>query len=314
VTSLGGSATGFTTAKLTGTVDTGDESTTYRWIVQDVHTRANALTTPTATLAPSSAPQAVEGTIAGLQPGTTYDVGLAVENAQGGTNDWRYSVFTTPQRSHLTFEPLRRDEIKLDDLTLRATFDLTGLYSRYAALDLYASPFPYRRWKLINGEVLPARHGFTRVPLCPLPSDPTSCGPFDRNFKLRGQQGDDRSRTRTVYVDPLLSVGVDREKSGYSPWLDASLNAAVHHLTHFHTQRVYFYEGPGHRGPFTLEASRRLTVVDNLTDENAELQARVRFRYTAAGTTIACFRHPLVPDMGRPFLARWCGRPALPRR
>jgi hypothetical protein len=89
-----------------------------------------------------------------------------------------------------------------------------------------------------------------------------------------------------------------------------SFNATVHHIgrRHFRSQTIYFYRGPTNRGPWTRVKSQRVTISSNGPYGETFLNAKIRYYNRHSGFTWACYRHPLVSDMGRPFLFKACGR------
>jgi hypothetical protein len=131
---------------------------------------------------------------------------------------------------------------------------------------------------------------------------------MQQDFKLRAVDGSGRSASRLVTVDPLVDLTVTRERNGASPWLDAALQASVHPMRgRFRSQPVYFYEASSRRAPFVLVRTGRFRVQDDTT-----LVARVRIHQPGAGDTIACYRRPILSDMGLPAVRPRCGRRRLP--
>jgi hypothetical protein len=103
-----------------------------------------------------------------------------------------------------------------------------------------------------------------------------------------------------VYVLPNVRLIVSR-------WYGSGLVvggyvAEVHELSHYRSQRVYFYRRHGSRGQFTLAASARLRYF------GGSLSANFSFHDSASVEVMACVRHRLLADMGPPLHHRACTR------
>ena len=218
------------------------------------------------------------------------------------------TALRTPQHAAVSLGAPHPSSIPLGRLSVRVSAGVGDIFNRYAPLQLQVATAPYRRWQVVEGRAAPAAGATVVLPACPDRNVEDACPWMQQNFKLRAIDGADRSAPRLVTVDPLVDLVVARERNGASPWLDAALQASVHPLhARFRSPPVYFYEAATSRGPFTLAGISRFRVQDNTT-----LVARARIRHPGAGDTIACYRRPILPDMGLPPVRRGCGRRALP--
>lgn len=305
-------ATGYSTATLAGTVDPDGAATSYYWMYQRADSRGPLLSTAPVSLPSDSTPQQVQSNLSGLDPGTGYYVALVATSSVGPATARRIDAFTTPENPRLRGLRLRRGSTVIGrNHALVLSVTVAGAFDPLAPVGLYAASPPYRRWKLVDGLVLPARHGATRIAACP---DGDSCPWLDQNVRFRVQDGPSRTRAVQEYVYPSASTSVIRENDGDSPYLDAALSVSAGAITgRFRSQPVFFYEGAARQGSFTLAAVARLRVVMNVhstggTAGYSDLIARARIRDPSAGVTFACYRYPILPDMGRSFVDAVCGQ------
>jgi hypothetical protein len=248
--------------------------------------------------------QSVSTTVTALQPGTAYDVQLQATSSAGPVS--AAASLTTPQNAHVTLAAPHPGSVPLGMLKVTAAGRVTGVFSRYAPLQLEVATAPFTTWRVIDG-VVPRADGSAALSACPDRSTQNACPWMQRNFALRAVDGNARSMVRHVSVDPLVDLSVSRERNGASPWLDATLAASVHALHgHFRSQPVYFYEAPSARGPYTLVHAGHFRVQDQTT-----LVATARIHQPAAGSTVACYKRRLLPDMGFPGARRGCGARTL---
>jgi hypothetical protein len=297
----------FHSVTLTAAINPGNLPTNYTWTVND-HLYTSSYRSAEGAIAASSNTSTVTSTVSGLKPGTTYDVSLYAENSAGDVSVLQPRLVTTPsQFTMILVRPTRNAEY-LGSNSANVEIVLSGEYGIDAPLDLYVRPASQRRWHLSNSYHLPRAGVQTiHVPVCAFG---TACQWQSENFKVRAVFGAEHTRAVQEYVYPQIIDDVTRERYGTSPWLDAILEATIHRQRgRYRSQPVFFYDGPSRRGPFTRMAvsrfHRRAATV---------LIARARILDPHAGVTFGCFRHQLVPDMGTPFTARWCGRRYLPRR
>lgn len=317
-TGSSGRATGFRTAAVSGTLDTGGAQTTYSWIAEDHANHAPEIKTTPVTLPAGQGSVTVSGQLTGLQPGTDYDLALLASNNYGSSNHWTYNALSTPQRVRITVHTNASRSVRIGDSKLQVWAHLAGEFSRYEPVQLYVAPAPFHHWYLANNfGGRPGRYDNARTALC---LDQyilyLNCRWTMQNFKLRIRDGSAYSKPLLEYAEPGISSSSVRENNGYSPWIDVRISAYVHYVHHdFHTQPVYFYEGRSRRGPFRLRAVGHFRLRDNTKSGiewgSAELVASARLNMRFTGYTYECFRHQLLPDMGKPFLAKWCGRRTL---
>jgi hypothetical protein len=301
-------ATGFTTATLGATINPGGAVTTYDWSLADTSGHSPAVQSAPVALAAYDTPQPVQTSVGGLAPGTTYSVTLEATSSAGVVDARAGTGLRTPQHARVSLGAPHPASIPLGRLSVRVSAGVAGIFSRYAPLQLQVAPAPYIRWRVVEGRSAPAAGATVVLPACPDRNVENACPWMEQNFKLRAVDGDDHSAPRLVTVDPLVDLAVTRERSGASPWLDAALQASVHPLHgRFRSPPVYFYEAVSSRGPFTLATVSRFRVRDDTT-----LVARARIRHPGAGDTIACYRRPILPDMGLPPVRRGCGQRTLP--
>jgi hypothetical protein len=301
-------ATGFTAATLTATINPGGAITTYHWTLTDAAGHGPEVQSAPGAVAAYDTPQPVQSSIQGLEPGTTYDVTLEATSSAGEVDATTAHPLVTPQHPTVSLSAARPSSIALGRLSVQVSAGVGGVFNRYAPLQLQVATAPYRRWQVVEGHAAPA-HGATVVlPVCPDRDVENACPWMQQDFKLRAVDGSGHSATRLVTVDPLVDLAVSRERNGASPWLDAMLQASVHPMRgRFRSEPVYFYEAASRRAPFVLTGVGRFRVQDNTT-----LVARMRIRQPGAGETIACYRRPILPDMGLPTVRPGCGRRRLP--
>ncbi len=300
-------ATGFTTATLSATVDPGGAITTYHWILSDTSGHSPVVQSAPGALAAYDTPQPVQTSVAGLEPGTTYAVTLEATSSAGLVDARAGTPLRTPQHATVSLGLPHPTSIPLGRLSVRVSAGVAGIFNRYAPLQLQVATAPFVRWKVVEGRSAPAAGSTVVLPACPERNVENACPWMQQNFKLRAVVGSTDSAPRLVTVDPLVDLAVTREHNGVSPWLEAALQASVHPLHgHFRSPPVYFYEAATSRGPFTLVTVSRFRVQDDTT-----LVARARIRHPGAGDTIACYRRPIVPDMGLAPVRRGCGRRTL---
>jgi hypothetical protein len=301
-------ATGFTAATLSATINPGGAITTYDWILSDTSGHSPVVQSAPVALAAYDTPQPVQTSVGGLEPGTTYAVTLEATSGAGVVDARAGTALLTPQRATVSLGAPHPSSIPLGRLSVRLSAGVGGIFNRYAPLQLQVATAPYRRWKVVEGRPAPATGTTVVLPACPGRNVENACPWMEQDFKLRAVDGADHSAPRLVTVDPLVDLAVTRERNGASPWLDAALQASVHPLHgRFRSPPVYFYEAVTGRGPYTLARVSRFRVQDATT-----LVARARIRHPGAGDTIACYRRPILPDMGLPPVRRGCGRRALP--
>jgi hypothetical protein len=127
------------------------------------------------------------------------------------------------------------------------------------------------------------------------------------NFPMRAESV---SRPTLVYVTPSVELLASRPHD--SREVQAEYTARVHELSHYHTQLVYFYKRPIGSRAISRLGSARLKYLRS--SEYPELHAVFDYNDTGAGQIFSCVRHALLPDMGKPFRAPWCGARTLPSR
>jgi hypothetical protein len=301
-------ATGYRTAILRGTINPDGASTTYHWIYRGVRPAyLSAQRTGSFSLPGDRASHSVKTHLTGLVPGESYDVELVASNHYGDDSDTRARIFQTPQHPQLSGLHLGRSEIKLGDTRPRASVRVQGAFNPHVPLHVLVSRAPYHRWRLTNDQRTPARQGPTHMQICGT-GPPGGCPVLDRNFLVEVQDGRAHTSPKAVWVDPVTSVNVHREKNGSSPWLDPVFSAKVHYVTHrqFHRQLVFFYLGPSPKGPWTRVGYGRLSRQSSGSGMTT-LTAKTRYLNKGTGFTWVCYRHPLLQDMGRPFFFKACG-------
>jgi hypothetical protein len=301
-------ATGYRTAIVRGRVNPDGAATTYHWIYRGVQpANLSPHHTKDFSLPGDRASHTVKTPLNGLVPGESYSIELVASNHYGSHSDNGAQAFQTPQHPELSGLHLGRSEIKLGDSPPRASVRVRGAFNPYVPLHVLVSRAPYHRWRLTNDQRTPARSGTTHMQICA--SEPAGgCPALDRNFLVEVQDGRARTSPKVVWVDPVSSVNVYREKNGSSPWLDPVFTAQVHYVTHrqFHRQRVFFYLGPRRKGPWTRVGSGLLSR-ESSGSGMTTLTARTRYKHNGTGFTWSCVRHSLLRDMGRPFFFKACG-------
>jgi hypothetical protein len=302
-------ATGYRTAVLRGTINPGGAATTYHWLYRAVQPAyLPAQRTRSYSLPGYRAGHLVKTAIEGLVPGESYSLELVASNHYGDGTDNKARAFRTSQHPQLSGLQLGRSEIKLGDSPPRASVQVKGAFNPYLPLQVLVSRAPYHRWWLTNDQRTPARSGLTHMQVCG--AEPAGgCPVLDRNFRVEVQDVRARTSPEEVWVDPVTSVNVYREKNGSSPWLDPVFSARVHYITRrqLQHQSVYFYLGATRKGPWTRVGSGRL-VRQSSGSGMATLTARTRYYNKGTGFTWVCYRHPLLRDMGKPFFFKVCGQ------
>jgi hypothetical protein len=319
VSAVHGSATGYRTAGVGGTINPDGDATTYYWVADNVAEQTPPRRTRSATIPAGTSAVSVSGTLTGLTPDTRYDLTLVATNAVGMSNSLDFPAFTTPEHVRLSLSAPDRDSIQVSfQMSLTLRIHASGAFSPYVPVR-FQYAVTRNRWRLAANTGALGPHGNAKADFCPPAADNTGCPIPQQNFWVRAVYDQTKSRPLREYVYPETQVSVEREAEGTSPWLDPELVAYVHFLPHrhaFRTEPVYFYEGPGRRGPFVLVARSHFRVDGNRRPSDAgeggaTLLARARVYHPGGGITYACFPHQILPDMGRRFLQRWCGRRRL---
>lgn len=200
---------------------------------------------------------------------------------------------------------------------LHVTVTVIGALPTEEPIELEAARAPYRLWQKLDLLYEPAGwSGRLRLPICGFDESEPGCLALDRNFKLRAALASSRSQTVLIHVFPQLSLNVTREDVNASPYVDLFFAATVHLMHHYPTGPAYFYTAPHKDGPYTLVATSRFHPGGPFFAGGGievDLQANARVYDNHAFYPLACLRHQLVRDMGKPFHSAWCGQRTFSR-
>ncbi len=299
-------SSGTTSATVTAAITPQDLSVGYRieYDSQGSGTGPYKFSTPETALGQCQGTATVQIPLTGLQPGTGYRLRIVLSSVAGAFANVGESFGTgvvipsgPPYKLRLS---VSKHALQINaGVTFKGRLGIVGtLPSDYTVnLELRHG----RRWGSID-LTYPDAHGAVSFP------NPTT---LDRNstFRLASaatgapvKRPAAHSKPVTVYVYPILQVTAQR---GQGNQVAARFLAQVHIGAHYRHQRVYFYIRP--------QGSKRLTLVASarLRGSLGELDAAVVFHVSGAGIVLACTRHQLVSDMGKPYTLRSCGQPTV---